>query len=177
MLPSSVEETDKTKQNNNATLRPNERDPLLRPTIRVRRSASKSPNTMITKSRSLEQLSSNNEGYQAIDDETTLSGRQSHPDNEEDQQQQRRSVPSADSSRYARHRLVTSSRSIGGSTNHSTDYPVLEIPEEIYSVRKAALQVLKPLTKTWVSVWLGVIGCCKRNSIGRFVDSHAINRW
>jgi hypothetical protein len=29
--------------------------------------------------------------------------------------------------------------------------PLLEIPEEIYAVRKAALQVLKPLTKTWVS--------------------------
>ena len=28
--------------------------------------------------------------------------------------------------------------------------PLLEIPEEIYGVRKAALQVLKPLTKTWV---------------------------
>jgi hypothetical protein len=29
--------------------------------------------------------------------------------------------------------------------------PLLEIPEEVYGVRKAALQVLKPLTKTWVS--------------------------
>jgi hypothetical protein len=29
--------------------------------------------------------------------------------------------------------------------------PLLEIPEEIYGVRKAALSVLKPLTKTWVS--------------------------
>ena len=28
--------------------------------------------------------------------------------------------------------------------------PLLEIPEEIYAVRKAALRVLKPLTKTWV---------------------------
>ena len=33
----------------------------------------------------------------------------------------------------------------------STDSPpLLEIPEEIYAVRKAALQVLKPLTRTWV---------------------------
>lgn len=30
--------------------------------------------------------------------------------------------------------------------------PLLEIPEEIYAVRKAALQVLKPLNKTWVSM-------------------------
>lgn len=29
--------------------------------------------------------------------------------------------------------------------------PLLEIPEEIYRVRRAALQVLKPLTRTWVS--------------------------
>eukprot|EP00980_Cylindrotheca_fusiformis_P002896 scaffold675_cov103-Cylindrotheca_fusiformis.AAC.7 len=31
------------------------------------------------------------------------------------------------------------------------DPPLLEIPEQIYAVRKAALSVLKPLTKTWVS--------------------------
>jgi hypothetical protein len=35
----------------------------------------------------------------------------------------------------------------GSSSEHP---PLLEIPEEIYGVRKAALQVLKPLTKTWV---------------------------
>lgn len=29
--------------------------------------------------------------------------------------------------------------------------PLLEIPEEIYAVRKAALKVLKPLNNTWVS--------------------------
>lgn len=33
--------------------------------------------------------------------------------------------------------------------------PLLEIPEEIYGVRTAALQVLKPLTKTWVSRYIG----------------------
>jgi hypothetical protein len=36
-------------------------------------------------------------------------------------------------------------------SNTSIHPPLLEIPEEIYAVRKAALQVLKPLTKTWVS--------------------------
>jgi hypothetical protein len=36
--------------------------------------------------------------------------------------------------------------------NSAPDHPpLLEIPEEVYGVRKAALQVLKPLTKTWVS--------------------------
>jgi hypothetical protein len=29
--------------------------------------------------------------------------------------------------------------------------PMLEIPEEIYAVRKAALKVMKPLNNTWVS--------------------------
>ena len=37
--------------------------------------------------------------------------------------------------------------------------PLLEIPEEIYAVRKAALQVLKPLTRTWVrSVEVTLVG-------------------
>jgi hypothetical protein len=36
------------------------------------------------------------------------------------------------------------------SSSHNVASPILEIPEEIYQVRKAALQVLKPLTKTWV---------------------------
>jgi hypothetical protein len=38
-----------------------------------------------------------------------------------------------------------------GDDAHNGEHPpLLEIPEEIYGVRKAALQVLKPLTKTWV---------------------------
>jgi hypothetical protein len=32
--------------------------------------------------------------------------------------------------------------------------PLLEIPEQIYAVRKGALSVLKPLTNTWVSRYL-----------------------
>jgi len=40
----------------------------------------------------------------------------------------------------------------GGSMDHP---PLLEIPEEIYGVRKAALQVLKPLTRTWLIVSVG----------------------
>jgi hypothetical protein len=35
-------------------------------------------------------------------------------------------------------------------THSESNPPLLEIPEEIYAVRKAALQVLKPLTRTWV---------------------------
>lgn len=37
------------------------------------------------------------------------------------------------------------------SNNSETHPPLLEIPEEVYAVRKSALQVLKPLTRTWVS--------------------------
>lgn len=33
--------------------------------------------------------------------------------------------------------------------------PLLEIPEEVYRVRRAALQVLKPLTRTWLIVSIG----------------------
>jgi len=33
--------------------------------------------------------------------------------------------------------------------------PLLEIPEEIYAVRKSALRVLKPLTRTWVVITVG----------------------
>lgn len=40
--------------------------------------------------------------------------------------------------------------------SHSeTHPPLLEIPEEVYAVRKSALQVLKPLTRTWVVVTVG----------------------
>lgn len=34
--------------------------------------------------------------------------------------------------------------------NRSAHPPLLEIPEEVYAVRKSALQVLKPLTRSWV---------------------------
>jgi len=39
-----------------------------------------------------------------------------------------------------------------GGEGSGNSAPLLEIPEEIYRVRRAALQVLKPLTRTWVSV-------------------------
>jgi hypothetical protein len=37
--------------------------------------------------------------------------------------------------------------------------PLVEIPEEIYAVRKAALQVLKPLTRTWVRISVFSCAC------------------
>ena len=39
----------------------------------------------------------------------------------------------------------------GNSSSSSAHHPpLLEIPEEVYAVRKSALQVLKPLTRSWV---------------------------
>lgn len=51
----------------------------------------------------------------------------------------------------------------GGSFGNASDEnnsanihpPLLEIPEEVYAVRKSALQVLKPLTRSWVVVSVG----------------------
>ena len=39
--------------------------------------------------------------------------------------------------------------------------PLLEIPEEIYGVRKSALSVMKPLTRTWVSCIVNGLYCKK----------------
>jgi hypothetical protein len=46
--------------------------------------------------------------------------------------------------------LLSKSNSYHTRTTQNDEPPLLEIPEEIYAVRKAALQVLKPLNKTWV---------------------------
>ena len=48
-----------------------------------------------------------------------------------------------------RSHLLGREETAGEGTGNSS--PLLEIPEEIYRVRRAALQVLKPLTRTWVS--------------------------
>lgn len=42
------------------------------------------------------------------------------------------------------------------SLDSNSQPPLLEIPEEIYAVRKAALKVMKPLTKTWVRSFFSV---------------------
>ena len=50
------------------------------------------------------------------------------------------------SQQYHRPRSPEDSRSL----DSNSQPPLLEIPEETYAVRKAALKVMKPLTKTWV---------------------------
>jgi len=50
---------------------------------------------------------------------------------------------------------ILSGREESGGEGMGNSSPLLEIPEEIYRVRKAALQVLKPLTRTWLIVSIG----------------------
>jgi hypothetical protein len=59
---------------------------------------------------------------------------------------------------YHRSRSPEDSRSL----DSNSQPPLLEIPEEIYAVRKAALKVLKPMMKTWVSRFtsLYLTNCC-----------------
>jgi hypothetical protein len=56
---------------------------------------------------------------------------------------------SVNTSESKRVRMPPDTRSVGSADSEQP--PLLEIPEEVYAVRKAALQVLKPLNKTWVS--------------------------
>ena len=46
---------------------------------------------------------------------------------------------------------LISGRDVLSRGDASGNIALLEIPEEVYRVRRAALQVLKPLTRTWVS--------------------------
>jgi len=66
------------------------------------------------------------------------------------QQQQQQQRSSRQGGSYSRGSQQQDDRSVGSTASGSEQPPLLEIPEEIYAVRKAALQVLKPLTKTWV---------------------------
>jgi hypothetical protein len=109
--------------------------------------------------------SDEHDGYEAVED-ATINSRSQHAAVMDDggsqsthlYSQQSGSSRSSRSSRGAsgapaqggtyREAPAIDDRSVGSSGELP---PLLEIPEEIYAVRKAALQVLKPLTKTWVS--------------------------
>ena len=85
--------------------------------------------------------------YESIDEEQVPQREQ--PQDNEDQQQPYLYPPTSTNSAIASIRArstMEDSDSAGGGSQP----PLLEIPEEIYAVRKAALQVYKPLTKTWV---------------------------
>jgi len=48
---------------------------------------------------------------------------------------------------------ILSGREETGTEDQGNAAQLLEIPEEIYRVRRSALQVLKPLIRTWVSIY------------------------
>mmetsp|Transcript_22214 Transcript_22214/g.34193 ORF Transcript_22214/g.34193 Transcript_22214/m.34193 type:complete len:543 (+) Transcript_22214:39-1667(+) len=82
--------------------------------------------------------------------------------NQEQQQQQQQRVggggPSSINSRPGNPQLNHHQQQRDAQTQNSSvfgEQPLIEIPEEIYAVRKSALRVLKPLIKTWLIVALG----------------------
>ncbi len=62
---------------------------------------------------------------------------------------QRPTVPTARSSSQQLQQQQQSPNS-SNSNNNNRNLPLLEIPEEVYTIRTSALQVLKPLTASWV---------------------------
>ena len=100
------------------------------------------------------------QGFVAIHDDEGSSGRiPGHPgsvtDDDDSAPYSVRSQKEADligmgpTPQYQRPRTPEDSRSL----DSNSQPPLLEIPEETYAVRKAALRVMKPLTKTWVG-WI-----------------------
>jgi len=102
------------------------------------------------------------DGYEAIED-ATIQSRASQAPADETFMPQISSTPSQQTSSSSAtpqpppsvplYRTV--SQSDNRSISSASQPPLLEIPEEIYAVRKSALQVLKPLTKTWVVISVG----------------------
>lgn len=99
------------------------------------------------------------QGFVAIHDDEVSGGRSlrqpgSLPSITDDEESAPYSLPSQKEadligmgpSQYHRPRSPEDSRSL----DSNSQPPLLEIPEETYAVRKAALKVMKPLTKTWV---------------------------
>ncbi|GAX09735.1 hypothetical protein FisN_19Lh205 [Fistulifera solaris] len=104
----------------------------------------------------------NHDGYESLDDSINFaqSSRQTIRDEESLLYNKAGSMsslpPQPDSaSRYGSHFSGIQASGSGMSTSTSSHQPVLEIPEEVYTVRKAALTVLKPLTRTWIVVSVG----------------------
>ena len=86
--------------------------------------------------------------YNIIHDDTSRSGNLSLSGSS------RQSTRSGISNTTNRRQYLSEKRSKEGGVEHP---PLLEIPEEVYGVRKAALAVLKPLTKTWVRISCSIL--------------------
>lgn len=110
---------------------------------------------------SLKELGQPHDGYDAIEDGTVHS-RQSTGDGGNTSVYSQHSTGSVSSRPGSRQQSVYTNDNRGispdsRSADSVSQPPLLEIPEEIYAIRKAALQVFKPLTKTWVRTVLFVL--------------------
>lgn len=94
--------------------------------------------------------------YTQIQDEGSRSGNMSLEANSVGSYQNSSGGGSRSLHSLRRSHQLSGREGIGGSAREGSENssPLLEIPEEIYRVRRAALQVLKPLTRTWVSITL-----------------------
>jgi hypothetical protein len=120
------------------------------------------PDIPMIRAKSGDMNSDEHDGYEAVED-ATVNSRSQHSamDDGASQTSAHAYSQQSGSSRSSRSSRASATRQ-GGTYRESPAVddrsvgsgelpPLLEIPEEIYAVRKAALQVLKPLTKTWVS--------------------------
>jgi hypothetical protein len=109
--------------------------------------------------------SDEHDGYEAVEDAAVNSSQSQHSAMDDAGSQSTHLYSQHSNSASSRPSVPTQGGGGGGGSTYreapsGDDYslgsggeqpPLMEIPEEIYAVRKAALQVLKPLTKTWVS--------------------------
>lgn len=160
---------------NKPAKQPTESDPLLRSptrfgtTFRSRKSSKSSPvssaaTTMETPPNHDETVEPENDEYDSLDYEEmgsrqpSLEQHQQALDQEESEPAYRFAPDSNDTAPISEGPLeqvdneeMSPNDPMDAGGDSGSQLPLLEIPEEIYAVRKAALKVLKPLTKTWVS--------------------------
>jgi len=122
--------------------------------------ASSAANPVSINSNSNASLTPNNDeptsSYSQLNEEGSRSGNMSIGGNSAGSYQNSTSGGSRSVHSLRRSHLL-SGRETGASAGEGSGNlsPLLEIPEEIYRVRRAALQVLKPLTRTWLIVSIG----------------------
>jgi len=177
-LPQASDKSDGVKKKNDglSLVAAKETDPLIHTSrsggsIRARRS-SKSPidhksaahitpqGRIMIEGNQDDGYDGDHDGYESID-EANVHRRQPLQQGLQDDEESFLYPPPADSVESAPNRpdvplqqtnsALHDIHSVGSvSVGSGSQPPVLEIPEEIYTVRKAALKVLKPLTRTWV---------------------------
>lgn len=162
---------EKVKRNEEISSKPavaRETDPLIRESnswgsVRSRRSTSKSPIDQQHFKIMMHQQedAGSHTGYESIEDGNNTQLMQPSQQAIRDEESLLYSpaestsslppLPDAASQRVGSNFSGIQAAGSGLSMDSHSHQPVLEIPEEVYAVRKAALTVLKPLTRTWVS--------------------------